>query len=396
MEQRSPTRWRRRKEARPDEILAAALESFAERGFAATRLEDVAARAGISKGTLYLYFKGKEELFKAVVRATLVPNLARVEALAATFEGPSAQLLERLLLTIAGVVGSRVGAIPKLVIAEAGNFPDLARFYLDEVVRRGLRLIGAILRRGIERGEFRAVDVDHAVFCVIAPMLIAALWKNSFEAHADAPLDAQALARAHLDLLLRGLEARRAMSWLARRHRLARRRAGRAGRGHGPGRRRRRPEVQGYVEGEYVYVGRAGRRPARDAARGARRPGRRRRAAVPAGLAPASSRRGTTRRRAWRAPRPTSPISGKASARRRSSSIEAQLAQAKAMLELSEAELERREQLVDDPRRRAARPWTRRAPRTTATRRASPSCRPSWRRRSSARARTRSRPPRRR
>jgi AcrR family transcriptional regulator len=208
MEQRSPTRWRRRKEARPDEILAAALASFAERGFAATRLEDVAARAGISKGTLYLYFNSKEELFKAVVRATLVPNIERVEALAASFDGPSALLLERLLLTIAGVVGSRLGAIPKLVIAEAGNFPDLARFYLAEVVRRGLRLIGTILRRGIERGEFRPVDVDHTVFCVIAPMLIAALWKNSLEAHDDAALDTQALVEAHLDLLLRGLETR--------------------------------------------------------------------------------------------------------------------------------------------------------------------------------------------
>jgi len=209
MQHRTPTRWRRRKEARPEEILAAALASFAERGFAATRLEDVAARAGISKGTLYLYFGGKEKLFEAVVRATLLPNLERIEALTATFEGPSAQLLERLLVTIAGVVSARMGAIPKLVIAEAGNFPDLARFYLDEVVRRGLRLIATILRRGIERGEFRPVDVDHTVFCVIAPMLIAALWKNSLEPHDDAPLDAQALARAHLDLLLRGLEARR-------------------------------------------------------------------------------------------------------------------------------------------------------------------------------------------
>jgi AcrR family transcriptional regulator len=203
----SPPRWRRRKEARPDEILAAALASFAERGFAATRLEDVAARAGVSKGTLYLYFPGKEELFEAVVRARLLPNLERLEALLASFEGPSAALLERLLLTMAEVVGSQLGAIPKLVIAEAGNFPELARFYLNEVVRRGLRLIGAILRRGIARGEFRAVDVDHTVFCVIAPMLIAALWKNSLEPHDAAPLDAQALARAHLDLLLRGLEA---------------------------------------------------------------------------------------------------------------------------------------------------------------------------------------------
>jgi AcrR family transcriptional regulator len=206
MAARTASRWRRRKEARPDEILAAALASFAERGFAATRLEDVAAGAEISKGTLYLYFKSKEELFEAVVRAKLLPNLERIEALAAAFEGPSADLLQRLLLTIADVVDSRTGAIPKLVIAEAGNFPELARFYLDEVVRRGLRLIGKILRRGIGRGEFRPIDVDHAVFCVIAPMLIAALWKNSLEPHDDAPLDVPRLAQAHLDLLLRGLQ----------------------------------------------------------------------------------------------------------------------------------------------------------------------------------------------
>ncbi len=209
MDEKLPTGRRRRKEARPEEILTAALESFAVRGFAATRIEDVAARAGISKGTLYLYFDGKEELFKAVVRQALLPNLARIEALAASFEGPSAVLLERLLLTVAGVISSRVGAIPKLVIAEAGNFPDLARFYLDEVVHRGLGLIASILRRGVARGEFREVDVDHAVFCVIAPMLIAALWKSSLEPHDQTgPLDVQALVRAHLDLLLRGLEVR--------------------------------------------------------------------------------------------------------------------------------------------------------------------------------------------
>jgi AcrR family transcriptional regulator len=208
MDQRSPIRWRRRKDARPEEILAAALESFAERGFAATRLEDVAVRAGISKGTLYLYFKSKEELFKAVVRETLLPNLVRIEALVGTFEGPSALLVEQLLLTISGVLGSRIGAIPKLVIAEAGNFPDLARFYFDEVIQRGLGLIATILRRGIARGEFRAIDVDRAVFCVIAPMLVAALWKNSLEPYGEAPpLDPEALARTHLDLLLRGLEA---------------------------------------------------------------------------------------------------------------------------------------------------------------------------------------------
>ena len=209
MTPRSPTRWRRRKEARPDEILAAALASFTERGFAATRLEDVAARAGISKGTLYLYFRSKEELFKAVVRATLVPNLERVEALAASFDGPSALLLERLLLTMAGVVSSRVGGIPKLVISEARNFPEIARFYVKEVVRPGRETLAAVIRRGIDRGEFRKVDPDTMAHLLAAPMLQISLWRNSLEPCCDERLDPHTLIRAHIDMLKRGLAAER-------------------------------------------------------------------------------------------------------------------------------------------------------------------------------------------
>ncbi|HJZ55134.1 MAG TPA: helix-turn-helix domain-containing protein [Gemmataceae bacterium] len=205
MPERQSTRWRRRKTARPAEILSAALDCFAERGFAATRLDDIAARAGVTKGTLYLYFPSKEELFKALVREELLPNLERLEA-AASGPGTAADLLGRLLSVWAGhVVASRISVLPKLMIAEAGNFPELARFYLREVIRRGLRLLRSILRRGVEAGEFRPIDVEHTTYCVIGPLLFSVLWKHSFEPHADRPLDVSALCRAHLDALLNGL-----------------------------------------------------------------------------------------------------------------------------------------------------------------------------------------------
>ena len=199
-------RWRRRKEARPREIVDAALTVFGERGFAAARLEDVAARAGVSKGTLYLYFPNKEELFKAVVREAILPNLDMAERLLAGALGPSFAVLETLLTLFATrILKSRAGAIPKLVIAEAGNFPDLARFYHDEVIRRAFALLAAVLERGMARGEFRPVDVDSTVRLIVAPMLMSALWRSSFEALEDRPLDVAALLAAHLDALRRTL-----------------------------------------------------------------------------------------------------------------------------------------------------------------------------------------------
>jgi AcrR family transcriptional regulator len=207
MTQPASARFRRRKAARPAEILTAALECFRQRGFAATRLEDVAARAGVTKGTIYLYYPSKEELFKAVIRGELMPNIERLEA-ALDEQGPAAAMLEQLMMVWSEVVvSSPVSVIPKLMIAEAGNFPELARFYLENVVHRGLRLLAAILRRGIARGEFRRVDVDHAVYSVIGPLLLTALWKHSLGPHDDRPMDVSAVCRAHLDLLLHGLTA---------------------------------------------------------------------------------------------------------------------------------------------------------------------------------------------
>jgi AcrR family transcriptional regulator len=199
-------KWRRRKDARPNEIVAAALACFAERGFAATRLDDIAARAGVTRGTLYLYFESKEELFKAVVRQSISPVLARVGAMIADSTAPAPALLRQVVLAIPqAMLETPVAALPKLVISEASNFPEIARFYLDEVIRPAKSLIADLLRRGIARGEFRAVDVESTVLCTIAPILFTALWRHSFEPYDEAPLDVAALAGTLVDLLLHGL-----------------------------------------------------------------------------------------------------------------------------------------------------------------------------------------------
>jgi len=207
MAQAQGVRWRRRKEARPGEIEAAALQSFAERGFSACSLDEIAARAGVTKGTLYLYFRSKDDLFKAVVRGALV---ARIVALTETLSPSESarEQLDRLLAAWPALLAiPYLSALPKLIIAEAGNFPDLARFYLDEVIARGRGAITAILRRGIRRGEFRRIDPDTAFFAVIAPILVAMIWKQTFERHDSKALDVEALSRTHRLILLDGLLA---------------------------------------------------------------------------------------------------------------------------------------------------------------------------------------------
>ncbi len=195
----------RRKDARPGEILAAALSLFAERGYAATRLDDVAHRAGIAKGTIYLYFPTKEDLFRAVVRQDLLPNLAALEALAAAHRGSAAALLRQLVTAMAARMDTEIAAIPRLVLSESGNLPTLARFYAEEVVARGLALIGGVIARGVAAGEFRDVPPAVVAPLVVAPLLMAMLWRGSIGRHAPPAVDPAALLETHMDLLLRGL-----------------------------------------------------------------------------------------------------------------------------------------------------------------------------------------------
>lgn len=173
-------RWARRKEARPSEIIAAALDLFVEKGYANTRGEDVAARAGISKGTLYLYFANKEELFKAVVRENIVPTLTEGKDLVERFEGSTFDLLRQLLRTWWEKVGAtKASGITKLMMAESCNFPEIFSFYYDEVIAPSDRLMRSALQRGVDRGEFRDIDVPGVVHCMVAPVLLLMMWQHS-------------------------------------------------------------------------------------------------------------------------------------------------------------------------------------------------------------------------
>lgn len=201
-------RWSRRKDARPDEITAAALELFSERGYAATRLEDVAARAGVSKGTLYLYFENKEELFKAVLREGFISPLAEMRDTVERYEGPTFDLVEMVVRGWWEHIGAtRLSAIPKLIVAEARNFPEVARFYADEVLRPGREAVAAIVRRGVKRGEFREIDPRVAANLLIAPLFVVALWRNSIALCTPEQIDPLPLLEAHVEMLRRGLAA---------------------------------------------------------------------------------------------------------------------------------------------------------------------------------------------
>ena len=202
-----PPAPRRRKRDRPPEILAAALALFAEKGFAATRMEDVAARAGVSKGTVFLYFPSKEELFRAVVRHDLLPVLTAAEALVAAHQGSAAALLRRLAERLGAVLASEIAAIPKLVLAEAGNFPSIARFYAEEVVQRGVVLLETVLARGMANGEFRRLPPRSVLPSLFGPLLMLTLWRFSLGRHSQAvSFNPEEVMATHLDLILRGLK----------------------------------------------------------------------------------------------------------------------------------------------------------------------------------------------
>ncbi|QDF95968.1 TetR family transcriptional regulator [Azoarcus sp. DD4] len=199
---------RRRKEARPQELTAAALALFVEKGFAATRLDEVAARAGVSKGTLYLYFDNKEALFKAVINEGIVPAIDAAEALLADYANDPVGLLRAFLLGWWERIGStEFGGIPKLMMSEAGNFPEVASYYNDAVIERGLGLLRIAVQRGIDIGVFRPVDPDLIGTLLIAPLIHLTMWRHSFAACCGKGIEPRAYVAAHIDLVLHGLKA---------------------------------------------------------------------------------------------------------------------------------------------------------------------------------------------
>ena len=193
-------RYQRRKEDRPREITEAAFAAFAERGFTATKVEDVARRAGVSKGLLYLYFKTKEELFKAVVRSVVMPRVDALEheldqsdmGAEAFIRGPVTEFMKR-------VPASPVSVVIRLMISEAPKHPDLVEFYWENVASRGLGALQRLLERGVERGEFRRSAVNELPQLLLAPVMMSVVWGVVF---ASRPLDTDKLIETHIDMIL--------------------------------------------------------------------------------------------------------------------------------------------------------------------------------------------------
>jgi TetR/AcrR family transcriptional regulator len=199
----------RRKDARPGELLAAALDLFVAKGFAATRAEEVAAKAGVSKGTLFLYFKSKEELFEAVVRENIGNQINQGMAEMESYAGTTTEMLKFAMFAWWERVGStKASGISKLVMSEASNFPELANFYQETVVKPGRLLIRTILQRGVDRGEFRTLNMDYAVYSVVAPLMFLTMWKHSLGACSlEAPIDPETYINSQADIIVNGILA---------------------------------------------------------------------------------------------------------------------------------------------------------------------------------------------
>jgi AcrR family transcriptional regulator len=203
---------RRRKEARPAELLEAALTLFVEKGFAATRSEEVAKAAGVSKGTLYLYFPSKEELLRAVIQHFLGTEIETGIQEAAAADGPTAQAMEQLLVRWwTRIYEGPASGVFKLVITEVRNFPEIGEFWVERVVAPGHAIVSGLLQRGIARGEFVVDDVDSAVHSILMPMILMCMHKHSFAACGigkEMDIDPVHFMHAHLRLIFAGLQAR--------------------------------------------------------------------------------------------------------------------------------------------------------------------------------------------
>lgn len=199
-------RKRERRDTRPQEIVAAAFEEFAAKGYAATRLEDVAARARVSKGLPYLYFKTKEALFKAVVKSIITAHFDVIREKMETTELSAEAFLKGPFLSfIQELVPSRRAFIARLLIAEGHKHPELTAFYYEQVVSRGIETLRGLIDRGVARGEFKPTKLRDYPQLFVAPVLTAIFWRQLFERHHH--LDTDAMLRTHIELLTDAIRA---------------------------------------------------------------------------------------------------------------------------------------------------------------------------------------------
>jgi AcrR family transcriptional regulator len=199
-------KFRRRKADRPGEIVQAALAVFAEKGFAAARLDEIAARAGVSKGAVYLYFATKEDVFRAVVEQAVAPNMQMIRAMIAAHPGPFSDLARAVPERIAGLLDTLpVGGVLKMVIGEARNFPEIARVWHDELVAHALGGLTEAIAAAQARGEVKPGDPRIYALQLISPMLLSVIWRETFVPVGAAPFDLAAVAAQHVETMLHGL-----------------------------------------------------------------------------------------------------------------------------------------------------------------------------------------------
>ena len=199
---------RRRKEARPAEIIEAGMAEFAEKGFAGARLSDVATRAGIAKGTIYLYFESKEKLFEAVVETKIRSTITEVETMIAGYQGSSDTLLHIIISKLyQEMVLSDKSELMRIIIGEGRRFPEVAKFYYDTVIKNGMEVMTALVQRGIDRGEFRQSAAAEYPRLIMAPAVMATIWRLTFNEFEE--IDTDMVMAAHLDLVLNGLKTGR-------------------------------------------------------------------------------------------------------------------------------------------------------------------------------------------
>jgi AcrR family transcriptional regulator len=198
--------WQRRKQARPGEILEAALAVFAEKGFAAARMEDIALKAGVTKGTIYLYFPSKEEVFKQLAREHVGAALGAGIEQARNHQGSAREFLALFFTIVGGLIQRSEGAVlPKIIIGESGNFPELARFWHDEVIEKAMSMLSGVIERGIAKGELRPIMPEYAVRTIMSAILMSLIWRTVFAPFEPEPLDIPKFLAFHLDVVMRGL-----------------------------------------------------------------------------------------------------------------------------------------------------------------------------------------------
>ena len=199
-------KWTRRKEARPGDIVAAALAVFAEKGFAGAKMEEIASRAGLSKGALYLYFDTKEAVFRAVVQQAVAPNIEAVAKHVVESNLPFADCVRALLGRLAALVAEKpVGAVAKMVIGESRNFPELAKVWHDVVLSKAIGTLTGLIERAQQRGEVRPGDPRLQAFSLMGAMMMGVIWHETLEPVGGTPLDVETLAKQHAETVLAGL-----------------------------------------------------------------------------------------------------------------------------------------------------------------------------------------------